>query len=563
MKRRIAATLMCICVAASMCACGSGSGTAQPSQPAEEAQEGASGAGKATAEEAAADDTAAEADTLAQEDADLSDVRPSVSLMCFNKYEDKDMTTIASCSYDAPALIEEAAIAYPQLNKTLTTDSDAIAAQYEKSFDEIEEAAESAYDNMEGDAEDFPAGKIEGSMEVVRCDTSVLSLLDTTYIYYPGSAHGMTGFDGYNYDTASGNPIELSDVFADMKAMETAIADNLVSTATGEKVPVEDSMLEFAFEDAYENLNWVIDRESVRFLFGPSDVAPYALGTVEARLYFDEHPELFTGKYGTASGSYVQKLNPYELYAVDLDGDGSKETLSVNGIEEETDSYYHTGLEVHVGEEAYTQEVEFYDFSAYLFHTEDGSNYVYAITGSDNDYQTLTVFAIKDKVISTVGQMEGTGAGASFVTMVDDDGEFDAEKSFSEWFPFTDPAHFALATRMQLMSSCSAMRYYEVGSDGMPVPQTEQYQIRNGIELTSLVELKAEEVDEMTGALTGKEVDLPVGSKCTFYGTNGSDTVDLRMEDGTIVRFHVDGNFPQTVNGVNLEEAFDGVVFAG
>jgi hypothetical protein len=35
------------------------------------------------------------------------------------------------------------------------------------------------------------------------------------------------------------------------------------------------------------------------------------------------------------------------------------------------------------------------------------------------------------------------------------------------------------------------------------------------------------------------------------------------LEDGTAVRFHVNREWPQTVNGTDLLEAFDGTMFAG
>lgn len=567
MKKRVIATLMSIAIAASLCACGSGTAQ-QPQQEAGAAEEESAGetdeeepAGEVS-EDAAQDMTAASETVEEDTAAEGSDVRPEVTFNHFHQMEEKDLTVIASLSYEVPALIENAVIEHTELHRTLVGDCEAIAEQYGKYFDEIKEAARSAIDNMDGDVEDFPAGEIEGTLEVIRCDASVLSLCDTSYVYYPGAAHGMTGYTGYNYETATGNPITLEDVFADLPGMETAIADNLVAVSTGEKVEAEDGMLDFAFENGYESLNWVIDRDGVRFIFSPSDIAPYALGTIEAKVSFSENPSLFTGTYGAAEGSYVKKLEPYMPYAVDLDGDGSVENVSVNSIAGD-DDYYNAGLEVHVGDETLTQEDAFYGLTAYLLHTEDGRNYVYTFTSGDNDYQTLTVFAIRDKVPSVVGKMEGSGTASQYIEMLGDDGEADPEESFIQRIPLIDPAHFALSTRLTIMSTYSGVRYYGVGDDGMPVPQTDQYDVRNGIVLTSLVDLKAEEVDVLTNQVTGKEVDIPAGTKFTFYQTNGTDTVDLMTENETLLRFNVSGEWPQTVNGVKLEEAFDGILFAG
>lgn len=567
MKKRIIAAFMSIVIATSLCACGSGAsqqpqpevGTAEEGSAAETDDEETAGE---VSEDAAQDMTAASETVEEDIAAEGSDARPELTFNQFHRMEEKDSTVIANLAYEVPSLIENAVIEYPELHRTLVEDAEQIKKKYETNFEEVRGPAQEAAENMDGDLEDFQTGEFEGTMEVVRCDASVLSFCDTSYIYYPGAAHGVTGCTGYNYDTASGNPITLEDVFADLPGMETAIADNLVAVSTGEKVGEEDVSLEFAFGDEYRSLDWVIDRDGVRFIFPPSDIAPYALGTIEALISFDKYPDLFTGSYGPAEGSFVKKLEPYVPYAVDLDGDGSAENVSVNSITGE-DDYYNAGLEVHVGDETLTQEDEFYGLTAYLLHTEDGRNYVYTFTSGDNDYPTLTVFAIRDKVPSLVGKMEGSGTASQYIEMLGDDGEADPEESFIQRFPLIDPAHFALSTRLTIMSTYSGMRYYGVGDDGMPVPQSDQYDVRNGIVLTSLVDLKAEEVDVLTGQVTGKEVDVPAGTKFNFYQTNGIDTVDLIMEDETLLRFTVSGDWPQTVNGVKLEEAFDGTLFAG
>ena len=137
------------------------------------------------------------------------------------------------------------------------------------------------------------------------------------------------------------------------------------------------------------------------------------------------------------------------------------------------------------------------------------------------------------------------------------------DESFSDRSPLLDPACMYLSTRMDLMSSYSAFRAYQAGGDGMPVPLTDYYEISSGITLTSKVALTGEAVDTQTGQTTGEEKEIPAGSKCSFWHTNGTDTVDMMLEDGTAVRFHVTREWPQTVNGIDLLEAFDGTMFAG
>ena len=113
------------------------------------------------------------------------------------------------------------------------------------------------------------------------------------------------------------------------------------------------------------------------------------------------------------------------------------------------------------------------------------------------------------------------------------------------------------------MSTYNARRNYEVGTDGMPSPLTDYYEIDAEITLTSLVPLTAEVVDPETGEATGEEKEIPVGSKLRFWRTNGADTVDLMTEDEEVYRVNVKTEDGQTVNGIQLQEAFEGTVFAG
>lgn len=116
---------------------------------------------------------------------------------------------------------------------------------------------------------------------------------------------------------------------------------------------------------------------------------------------------------------------------------------------------------------------------------------------------------------------------------------------------------------MDLMSTYSATRRYKVGPDGMPVTLSEQFDIYSDLMLTSITDLVADTVDPVTGAVTKQGASLPKGTQCRFYRTNGSDTVDLITEDGTVYRFLVTEQWPQKINGLRLDEAFEGTMFAG
>ena len=581
MKKIIATAVIATIMAGSLLGCGAGQDQKPASQdtaqseavqeqtePSQEQQEQTEPSQEQQEQVEAAQEVTAQTQEAAQSaEAESEAVRPAYKLQSHSRMEEKDLTLIASGSYDTVRLTEEAAMNYVYLNKAIETENDLIAEKYEKSFAEVKEAAENALAEQREDTEEFPVGNMEGKIIPARCDQSVLSFYEVTSLYYPGAAHGTVGYSGYNYNPENGAQITLAEVFTDPAALKPVVAKYLRAQADGSPIEDAEDALQYYFDEGnMDALTWVIDQDGVTFLFAPSDIAPYAMGTLEAKIYFDREPSLFTGNYGPSKEGYVKPLSPYTEMTVDLDGDGSDEKLSVTGTYEEGNEIYaYSGIQISVGDQVCTAEQYCFSMQPWFVHTEDGRNYVYVVTGTDNDYPELTVFAIKDNVPSLVGKMEGTGLASAFHPAYVD-GEYSLEQSINERYPLIDPSKFALGTRMQLMSTYSGRRFYKVGEDGMPAPLTDLYEIDADITLTTLVPVKAEVVDLSKEESTGEEKEIPVGTKLNFWRTNGTDTVDFRtddMETGEAFRVKVDTSDGQTVNGIKLDEAFDGTVFGG
>ena len=562
MKRIIAAAVIAAIMAGSLLGCGAG----QVQEPASQ-DTAKSEAAQEQAESSQEQTEAAQEETTQAQEAESGGVRPIYKLQGHSRMEEQDLTLIASGSYDTVTLTEEAVIDYPHLNKAIEAENDVIAEKYEKTFAEIKEAAENAIAEQREDTEEFPVGNMEGKIVPVRCDRSVLSFYEVTSLYYPGAAHGSVGYSGYNYKPENGEQITLADVFTDPAALKPVVAKYLRAQADGSPVDGAEDMLQYYFDEGnMDALTWVIDQDGVTFLFAPSDIAPYAMGTLEAKIYFDREPSLFTGNYGSSKEGYVKPMSPYTEMTVDLDGDGSDEKLSVTGTYEEGNEIYeYSGIQVSVGDQVCTEDEYCYSMQPCFVHTKDGRNYVYVVAASDNDYPELLVFEIKDNVPALVGKMDGTGYASAFYPAYLD-GEYNMEQSHYERYPLIDPSKFALGTRMQLMSTYSGRRFYEAGADGMPAPLSDYYEFDADITLTSLVPVKAEVVDLQTGEPTGEEKEIPVGTKLNFWRTNGTDIVDMRTDDmevGEAFRFKVETGDGQTVNGIKLQEAFDGTVFGG
>lgn len=468
MRNKIALTLVTALVAASLCACASGGSqqkttTETGQEQTEDVQEQAAEektekTGDVQEAEAAVEENA----ETAVSDSETSSQRPTYTLIRHVLMEEDDLTLIAGGSYETIQLTEEAAIEYPSLNKFIEAENEKITLLYEGAFEEVKAASYAATEVMDEDKEIIPAGEMEAEIEAIRCDESALSLLETSYINYPGAAHGMTGYRGYNFDTATGEPITLENVIADKSALLPALSENLRIMADGSEVTDMEEELKFALEENYDNLAWVLDRDGVTFYFAPSEVAPYAYGTLLAKIPFAGYPDLFTDAYGPATGSYVRQLAPYSVLLVDLDGDGQDEAISVYGeYGADGDLENYTGIQVSVDDKSCATEESCFYVNSRFVHTEDGRDYIYAVTTSEGDYHRLTVFEIKDKMPSLVGPMEDTGYASAHL-------EIDGE-GLSQVIPILDPASFALYSGAEEVN-----HNYKVGDDGMPVLLTAQ-----------------------------------------------------------------------------------------
>ena len=221
------------------------------------------------------------------QEAESDGVRPLFKLQSHSRMEEKDDTVIASGSYDTVSLTEETIIENFYLNQAIGVENSMIEEKYEKTFSEIKEAAENAMAEQREDSEGFPAGNMEGTIIPVRCDQEILSFYDMTSLYYPGAAHGSVGYSGYNFKTATGEKITLADVFKDPASLKPVVAKYLRAQADGSPIEDAEDSLQYYFDEGMDDLAWVIDQDGVTFLFAPSDIAPYAMGALEAKISFD------------------------------------------------------------------------------------------------------------------------------------------------------------------------------------------------------------------------------------------------------------------------------------
>ena len=472
--------------------------------------------------------------------------------------ESDNYENIADGYYQAVLLTPESAVKYPALNGGLSELNTRVTASCRDTFKDLAEKSKEYNAGNTADDKPVPA-TLEYSITPVRQDDKAVSFFTSCYSFLPGAAHGRTTFEGITLNTATGKEVALEEVVKDKRALVGAINENLRFLSTGESAGDREESLSEALASVDYFPSWVLSDNGVIFRFDPESIGVYAEGAMEAEVSFLKYPELFTGTYGPHTGSYTLPIDTIYPVMADLNGDGTTEEVSLNARPNESENMNsYTALRVAIGDKECLRETYFFNARGVLLHTSAGKNYLYVQTITDNDYRIFSVFDLNGEKPVFVGELNGTGLTARYRRESENSDIWYLDEQL-----ISSPDSFTLDTRMNLMSTYSATRRYKVGDDGMPVPLTEYYEIDSDLVLTALTDLPADIVDPASGAVTQKSAILPKGTKCRLYRTNGKDTVDLITEDGTVYRFSVTEVWPQKVNGLRIDQAFDGTMYAG
>jgi len=542
-------SLMCKAFIVPALVCSFAVPAAIPASAADTKETGAADNASGTAAADSASDTSAAAASVTVPELILS----KCYLLESDNYEN-----IADGYYQAVLLTEESAKSFPALSSGLDAVNTRITASCKETFKELSEGSKEFNASNKKDGAPVPA-TLEYSIIPTRMDDKVVSFITSCYSYLPGAAHGMTVFEGITLDVSTGKEVTLDQVVKDKRALVGAINENLRFLSTGEPAGDREESISEALASVDYFPSWVISDGGVIFRFDPSSIGAYAEGALQAEVSFAKYPDLFTDAYGPHVGSFVYPVDTFYPTIVDLNGDGTYEQVSLNARPNESENMTsYTALRVAVGDKECLRETYFFNAKGYLLHTQSSKNYLYVQTITDNDYRIFSVFDLSGEKPVFVGELNGTGFTS----------RYRRENETSDiWYLdeqlISSPDSFTLDSHMDLMSTYSATRRYKVGDDGMPVPLTEDYEISSDLVLTALTDLPGDIVDPSTGAVTKKSATLPKGAKCRLYRTNGKDTVDVITEDGTVYRFSVTETWPQKVNGLRLDEAFDGIMFAG
>lgn len=555
-----------LCLLMLLSACGNQSGkTVEASsetvtEETEAAEENAAGRDEetgGTAEDSAASEEAAknqgeentasgQAEAPSSENQEASGSRPYVMVeqQYASHYDEETGKLLSSAEY--PKLVLRNPEAFPALSQALADWSDAQEAYVlEEENNLFSAAGEAATENP-----DFSGYTSETELELHRADEKIFSFTCDSYTY-SGGAHGYGGVSGYQFFTETGAQLLLGDAVADRDAFYNCLVGKLEARYASEdllfpewKEQVRAEVYEEPFDpeetgglEGVWNLTFALNADSMTVYFSPYDIAPYAAGTITLDIpYTEEGTGLNRDICSSAKDRSVWKLEPYESLSLDLDGDGTPETVGYAPVEQEAEGstmQYEAGVD----ENMVRFEAGYGVTAAYVLRRED-QYMLYAECQSDNDWRYLSLM---DLVELSQGETEPKEYYEAFYENVPADAE-----------------SFYLGTRGELISTVPISREHELGEDGLPSAKTNLFTI-DGLTLTA-----KQPVPAFTPDLSG-QLEIPEGAEVKAVETDESSFVVFQgVEDGSLYRVEISGeDWPHTIDGKDIAEYFEGLVFAG
>ena len=456
----------------------------------------------------------------------------------------------------------------------------------EQELDQIYQDNKEFFDMQTG--EDSTPLAYEVSVIPKRSDEQIVSLSVEEYDYL-GGAHPNSMITGYNLNPQTGKRYTLQDIAQDydgifdyvqkklkedyapdmffdgyedtVKSMFYGDADGANGADGVQNAQPTDSSADFSDT---EMLSWTMDKNGVTIVFNNYDLAPYAAGRQIVEIPFAEEGNLFKKEFipesATTNGNTtkdtktsvgeakIQPLYVEQEVAVDLDGDGNKETVKLST---QTDS--QTGAISLFAETGSASAFllsdgdgmdDLGDFGCWLIQTGDNRTYLYVETKEANDFRSLHIFDLSTKGITYCGVSDDSFYGSVM----------------------TNPDDFILFRRSDMLSTYSVFRHYAIGEDGMPKPLSDDFTV-SGIYLDEELTPTLTTKQEVSVWVDNKQEKLSKGTVLKLKATDDSTYVTAETADGKTCQIRLDANgedvYPRTIDGIPENECFDGIQYAG
>lgn len=484
-------------------------------------------------------------------------------------------STYITVSYDQLGLTEEYVSDYPELQRAIESSFNAPA----------EEMAERFYQSASSDTELIDADRLycEITGNAVRADSVVVSL-ERHYEYYGGGAHPFTEVRGYTFDAQTGSLLSVDDVVTDRKALLDAAKEKIQEKYEYSEWLNLDRIDEWK-DVLPEEILWSISSVGLNLYFNAYELGSYADGPQYVTITFGEYPELFEERYTDVPDHYVLYLLPDEEAAVDIDQDGSVDSVSVKAdytyanASEADYAAVINGISVSTGHglgmDAY---IVYSDQQYYLYmshHDEDSFRILYVV-----DPENKSCERYEEEYISLAGNYSIEYESA-------ESGEY-ADHSNS--LKFTDPERFICTQKTDLLGTYQSYQYWHTGEGGLPERSKNWNEVHSSRVICLNSDLACNLASEDGTAVTGTDT-IPAGSYLYFVRTDGNSWADVQIIDPDLVRSNdttmypsyaasledtvldpskdtyritVDtSSYPRLVDGVDENTVFSGITYAG
>ena len=568
MKKRIITTSLVLTIALLAAACGNkakenANALSQNEQQTEAAWQESEQ--QETEKQNAEKENAADSGEEQDENAPLGIYKTELSNSHFEMLNDDYYSLYATNQYFLAD--EKTTLRYPELADALMQ----LKEQKEHNFDM---ATESLLDSQQFmiETESYPIDLTDYTeCRVLRADNVLFSFIETNENYY-GGAHGMYSVAGYAYDVETGKDLSFTDIVVDETKIRDLIAEKL-----------DEEYGDIFFDDIhtlidqydFNSLCWSISYFDVTLYFNPYDLGPFSSGSQQVVFPFSEYADLFDEKYLSVPEQFVTQLSEYEQFCMDVNGDGKNEDIGLSSKYLEDDCL---SVLISVDGKETDSDSWSYRIDTYLIKVQN-KVYLYLFEHHENDYVTLKVydFAKEDFV-------ENDNANL----YIPEKSNFEERDNISfceSTSPvFSNPEKVRMASRLETLSTYQGTKEYHVNESGMLVTDDDYYDVEVSFLIKTLEDIPCQIVsgEEMNTSESGtipagtfvkiisatedkvfvvKAVGYAPDENNDMYGFYEDDNTKYNTEE--IFCIQLDEEFGNTLNGRDVWELFDGLMYAG
>lgn len=466
-------------------------------------------------------------------------------------------------------LSDEEAAAYPELDQALTLEYDTLKKSTQEDLNNLKESAEEMVEYMQGD--DNVQLIAEYAPYVLRADENVVSY-EQFYDDYYGGAHGYHSYAGFTFDTKTGKKLDLYDVITGEESVKAGIIQELKNKYASEdglvenNTPEEDADAFFEYVDSKDQsgaVAWSLGVDRLNIYYNPYTIGSWALGIVSVSLPFEKYPDAVKEEYKMGTSDYAVNIGIYADYSADIYNDGSFSVVSV--YPDGADDYANSALRIQIQDEngqvtsRVFDDMYYFSMEAYYVKTEN-RHFLHVFTHSENDWTADNVYEITNGQIRDLGYVEGTPALIRYEYNYNENSLFTDSEDVAA---YNDPGALYLEKTMNAFSTYSGSRHYHVGSSGF-LESSDPYVAGPAEIVVTVKKALTVKKTDVSGRENGKTEVIPVGTKLYFYMTDNESYVIFRYDGdqyGKVSMYNSD--WPQKINGEELESVLDGLMFAG